>query len=152
MMGPCRDRKEAVARVVVGWGTGTEVLAGFHPAHSCGRLRGFQGVRMVSVSMSASAPGTKFNVAPQCHQGLPHWIEVVTMFPQMVLLFHILLHASGSHTKHKHGAVKVTKDSAWVWATHQRKVIRVDPHDAQVRVVCIVSGHLFQDFQELVAI
>lgn len=36
--------------------------------------------------------------------------------------------------------------------THQRKVIWVNPHDAQVGVVGVVPGNLFQDLQELVAI
>lgn len=70
----------------------------------------------------------------------------------MFLQVHILLHASGSHAKPKHETVKVTKDGALVQATHQRKVIRVNPYDAQVRVVGIVPGNLFQDLQELVAI
>lgn len=39
-----------------------------------------------------------------------------------------------------------------VRATHQRKVVRVDPHDAQVGVVRVIPGHLLQDLQELVAI
>lgn len=38
------------------------------------------------------------------------------------------------------------------WATHQRKVIWVNPQDAQVRVVSVVPGNLFQDLQELIAI
>lgn len=35
---------------------------------------------------------------------------------------------------------------------NQREVIRVNPDDAELRVVGIVSGHVLQDLQELVAI
>lgn len=35
---------------------------------------------------------------------------------------------------------------------NQREVIRVDPDDAELRVVGVVSGHVFQDLQELVAV
>lgn len=59
---------------------------------------------------------------------------------------------SSSHAKRKRETVTVTKDEAPVWATHQRKVIGVDPYDAQVRVVCVVPGNLLQDLQELIAI
>lgn len=34
-------------------------------------------------------------------------------------------------------------------ATHQRKVIRVNPDNAQVRIIGVVPGNLLQDFQEL---
>lgn len=37
-------------------------------------------------------------------------------------------------------------------ATHQRKVVRVNPHNAQVRIISVVPGNLLQDFQELKAI
>lgn len=37
-------------------------------------------------------------------------------------------------------------------ATHQRKVVRVDPHNAQVRIISVVPGNLLQDFQELKAV
>lgn len=33
--------------------------------------------------------------------------------------------------------------------SHQREVVRVDPHDAQVGVVCVIFGHLLQDVKEL---
>lgn len=38
------------------------------------------------------------------------------------------------------------------WATHQWKVVWVNPQDAQVRVVSVVPGNLFQDLQELISI
>lgn len=34
----------------------------------------------------------------------------------------------------------------------QRKVVRVDPDDAELWVVGVVSGYVLQDLQELVAI
>lgn len=33
--------------------------------------------------------------------------------------------------------------------SHQGKVIGVDPNDAELREVSVVSGHLLQDLQEL---
>lgn len=35
---------------------------------------------------------------------------------------------------------------------NQREVIRVDPDDAELGVVGVVSGHIFQDLQEFIAI
>lgn len=35
---------------------------------------------------------------------------------------------------------------------NQREVIRVDPDDAELGVVGVVSGHVFQDLQEFIAI
>lgn len=35
---------------------------------------------------------------------------------------------------------------------NQRKVIRIDPDNAEFRVVGVVSGHVFQDLQELISI
>lgn len=37
-------------------------------------------------------------------------------------------------------------------AAHQGKVIRVDPDDAELRQVGVVSGHLLQDLQKLIAV
>lgn len=34
-------------------------------------------------------------------------------------------------------------------SAHQGKVIRINPHDAKLGHVCVVSGDLLQDFQEL---
>lgn len=48
--------------------------------------------------------------------------------------------------------VMATRDGALAWATHQWEVIWVNPQDAQVRVVSVVPGNLFQDLQELIAI
>lgn len=48
--------------------------------------------------------------------------------------------------------MKVTRDETLAWATHQWKVIWVNPQDAQVRVVSVVPGNLLQDLQELIAI
>lgn len=33
--------------------------------------------------------------------------------------------------------------------SHQREVVRVDPDDAEVGVVCVVLCHLLQDVKEL---
>lgn len=35
---------------------------------------------------------------------------------------------------------------------YQREVVRVDPDDAELGVVGVVSGHVFQDLQELVSV
>jgi len=35
---------------------------------------------------------------------------------------------------------------------HQREVVRVNPHDAELGVVGVVPGNVLQDLQELVAI
>lgn len=35
---------------------------------------------------------------------------------------------------------------------NQREVIGIDPDNAELRVIGVVSGHVLQDFQELVAI
>lgn len=35
---------------------------------------------------------------------------------------------------------------------NQREVIWVNPDDAELRVIGVVSGHVFQDLQELIAI
>lgn len=39
-----------------------------------------------------------------------------------------------------------------VMRQNQWEIIRVDPDDAELRVVGVVSGHVFQDLQELIAI
>lgn len=36
--------------------------------------------------------------------------------------------------------------------SYEREVVRVNPYDAQVRVIGVVSSYLLQDLQELIAI
>lgn len=48
----------------------------FHPAHLSGPLRGvpgLQGVRTISLTMSVSAPGLKFSVAPVAEISYTGW-------------------------------------------------------------------------------
>lgn len=43
-------------------------------------------------------------------------------------------------------------DVVCVWLTHQGEIVRVDPDDAEVGVVSVLTCHLLQDFQEFIAI
>lgn len=147
-------------KVKVVLGTGSAVMRGssgaaakgVYPAHLGGspRVKGFQ--------LLVSTPGSKphpFRVStrPQvqyCPKGqdLPHWMGAVTGFLQVPPPPYF----TSLDAQRNHETVTATEGGALAGATHQRKVVGVDPQDAQVGVVGIVPGNLFQDLQEFVAI
>lgn len=53
---------------------------------------------------------------------------------------------------HAHPIHELNRERQRASATHQRKVIRVNPDNAQVGIIGVVPGNLLQDFQELKAI
>lgn len=50
---------------------------------------------------------------------------------------------------HAHPIHELNQEWERASATHQRKVIRVNPDNAQVRIIGVVPSNLLQDFQEL---
>lgn len=55
-----------------------------------------------------------------------------------------------THTPRPHAPIhELNQERQGASATHQRKVIRVNPDNAEVRIIGVVPGNLLQDFQEL---